>query len=490
MGFLANAAARSEMKVRDTALAMLREIRPDFVSGNVLLPCHIVEEVHNGFFVNTGAITVGIFRCQLHWWGHELEEETLAGLTSPNSARWLSEVRMTPPRDMGTLRGGIPEFVAGLAFGLPTLDESSLPDRAESSASSLSPVFEFTARDLSVQLQERLSHTEIGVIPFPAAADGIALQIIIDKDPLLYYRNSFGGWGERYDEQALGTVDGDELEDITLPRLSVHVAWDVVSDQFSARQRQKDTSSPPNLATTEAIAFLRDAAANSDPSVSELALSYLAHLQFWTPDELKVALGFHGPSRETFDVIQAVISEVRARLLVESVTPRAEDDGSYTLFIQYEPKSAVVYRLSPDGEWSEGDNPRPLMTTGGTQLSNPSTPQVVSHVAATIASVLEAEYDAAEGSDQPIEVDDGWVRAIALLQAVADGDLQGYGSAEVVANEYLDYARRWTSDSARAALAIGDRPLEEEIDWENIDFSSIDFSEFDLPSEGEEPKPQ
>lgn len=294
MGFLANAAARSEMKVRDSALAMLREVRPEFVSGNVLLPCHIVDEVHNGFFVNTGTLTVGIFRCQLHWWGHELEDDTLAGLISPNSARWLSQVRMTSPQDMGKIRGGIPEFVAGLAFGLPTLDESSLPGEAESSANPLSPVFEFTARDLRVELQEHLIHTEIEVIPFPTAADGIALRILIDKDPLLYYRNSFGSWGERYDEQALGTVDGDELEDITLPRLSVHVAWDIVRDQFSARQRQKDMSSPPNLATAEAVAFLRDAAANSDPSVSELASSYLTHLQFWTPDELKVTLWFPG----------------------------------------------------------------------------------------------------------------------------------------------------------------------------------------------------
>lgn len=490
MGFLANAAARSEMKVRDSALAMLRAIRPEFVSGNVLLPCHIVEEVHNGFFVNTGAITVGIFRCQLHWWGHELEDDTLAGLTSPNSARWLSEVRMTPPQDMGTLRGGVPEFVAGLAFGLPTLDERSLPSKAESYAAAQSPVFDFTVRDLRVELQEHLSHTEIDVIPFPAAADGISLQILIDRDPLLYYRNSFGGWGERYDEQSLGTVDGDELEDITLPRLSVHVAWDIVSEQFSARQRQNDTSASPNAAAVEAVAFLRDAAESSDPSVSELALSYLAHLQFWTPDEMKVSLGFHGPSREAFDLVHAVISEIRARLLVDSVIPRAEDDGSYTLLIQYEPKSAIVYRLSPGGEWSEGGNPPPLMTTGGIELSSPSAPQVISHVAGTIASVLEAEYDEAEGNDQPIEVDDGWVRAIAFLQAVVGGDLEGYESAEAIANEYLDYARRWTSDSARAALAIGDRPPEEEIDWENIDFSSIDFSEFDLPDEGEAPKSQ
>lgn len=487
MGFLANVAARSEMKVRDTALAMLREIRPEFVSGNVLLPCHIVDEVHNGFFVSTGATTVGIFRCQLHWWGHELGEGTLAGLTSPNSTRWLSEVRMTPPQDMGTLRGGILEFVAGLAFGLPTLDESSRPGEAQGSANSRSPVFEFTARDLCVELKEHFSHIEIEVIPFPAAADGIALQIVIDEDPLIYFRNSFGGWGERYHEHGLGTVNDDWLEDITLPRLSVHVAWDIVSDQFSVRRRHKDTSLPPNLATAEAVAFLRDAAANSDPSVSELALSYLSHLQIWTPDDLKVALDFHGPSREAFDVVQSVSSEVRARLLVESVVPRAEDDGSYTLFVLYEPQSAVVYRLSPDGQWSAGDNPPPLTTPGGTELSSPVAPQVVSHIAVTIASVLGTDYDEAERNDRPIEVDDGWVRAIEFLQAVVGGDLEGYESAEVIANEYLDNAQRWTSDSARAALGIGDRPPAEEIDWDSID---IDFSEFDLPNEGETPKSQ
>lgn len=85
-------------------------------------------------------------------------------------------------------------------------------------------------------------------------------------------------------------------------------------------------------------------------------------------------------------------------MLVDSVIPRPEDDGSYTLFIQYESKSAVVYRLSADGKWSERDNPPPLTTTGETELSSPTTPEVVSHIAATIASVLEAEHDEGKGT--------------------------------------------------------------------------------------------
>ena len=136
-----------------------------------------------------------------------------------------------------------------------------------------------------------------------------------------------------------------------------------------------------------------------------------------------------------------------------------------------------------DGPWS-ADNP---LDDTGTELSSPATPQVVSHIAVTIASVLGADYDEAERNNQPIEVHDGWVRAIAFLQAVGGGDIAGYESAEIIANEYLDNAQRWTSDSARAALGIGDRPPTEEIDWDSID---IDFSEFDLPDEGEAPKSQ
>lgn len=119
MGFLANAAARSEMRLRNTVLSSLQEVRPDFLTGPLLLPCHIVYEVHNGFFVSTGSIVVGVFRCQLHWWGYEIDAETFKGLRSPDSQSWLQRLRAMPPTDMGNFRGGIPEIVAGLAFGLP-----------------------------------------------------------------------------------------------------------------------------------------------------------------------------------------------------------------------------------------------------------------------------------------------------------------------------------------------------------------------------------
>lgn len=118
MGFWANAAARTELKTRDAVLGLLREHRPDFKLGNVLLPCHIISEAHNGFYVDTGTNTVAIFRCQLHWWGREIEAETLEGLRSPNPAAWMKLIGSVPPVDMGSMRGGAPEFAAGLAFGL------------------------------------------------------------------------------------------------------------------------------------------------------------------------------------------------------------------------------------------------------------------------------------------------------------------------------------------------------------------------------------
>lgn len=128
MGFLANAAAKSEIKVRDQVLSLVRAARPDFAVGSVLLPCHIVDEAHNGFFVDTGAIALGVFRCQLHWWGHELDANTLAGLRSPDSAAWMRSVGSSLPKDLGSIRGGVDEFAAGLAFGLPHQSTGATPD--------------------------------------------------------------------------------------------------------------------------------------------------------------------------------------------------------------------------------------------------------------------------------------------------------------------------------------------------------------------------
>jgi hypothetical protein len=115
MGLFANMAAKSEMKVRDQVLGLVRDFRPDYSCGNVLLPCHIIEETHNGFYVDSGNMMVAIFRCQLHWWGREIDSDTLTGLQSPLSREYLRTVSSIPPTDMGPLLGGVVEFAATLA---------------------------------------------------------------------------------------------------------------------------------------------------------------------------------------------------------------------------------------------------------------------------------------------------------------------------------------------------------------------------------------
>jgi hypothetical protein len=187
MGFLASAAARSEMRLRDTVLSSLQEVRPDFQTGPLLLPCHIVGEVHNGFFISTGSIVVGVFRCQLHWWGHEIDAETLSGLRSPDSSSWLRRLVATRPMDLGNFRGGIPEIVAGLAFGLtapsaggaegPLSDHQSFGDLVEAANDYL------TKADIPVMMRYGAEATS--ALPAERTlveADGLEDFVLLERD--------------------------------------------------------------------------------------------------------------------------------------------------------------------------------------------------------------------------------------------------------------------------------------------------------------------
>lgn len=103
MGILANLAARSEMKSRTLILDYMRQVRGDWEVGPVLMPCHIIDEAHNGIYMSTASNQIVMYRCQGYWWGYEVESEMLDGLRSPNSVAWLSELQAEPPTNLGRI---------------------------------------------------------------------------------------------------------------------------------------------------------------------------------------------------------------------------------------------------------------------------------------------------------------------------------------------------------------------------------------------------
>jgi hypothetical protein len=111
MGILANLAARSEMKSRTLILDFMRQVRDDWEVGPVLMPCHIINEVHNGIYMTTARNQVGMYRCQGYWWGYEVESEMLNGLRGPNALAWLRELQAAPPTNFGRIAP--PQMTAG-----------------------------------------------------------------------------------------------------------------------------------------------------------------------------------------------------------------------------------------------------------------------------------------------------------------------------------------------------------------------------------------
>lgn len=129
MGFFANMAAKSEIKLRDQVLTCFsdfsKELDMEISTGNVLLPCHIISEVHNGFYVQYEDLTIGVYRCQNHWWLHELDDEVIEGLRSPTSEKWLKELSKYSPVDGGDMAYGIPAFASSILSMLKTQAEEA-----------------------------------------------------------------------------------------------------------------------------------------------------------------------------------------------------------------------------------------------------------------------------------------------------------------------------------------------------------------------------
>ncbi len=323
---------------------------------------------------------------------------------------------------------------------------------------------QFSVIEIRAKLAGRLMQTEFEVIPFEAAVDNIALRVRVGRDPLLYYRNRFRGWGERYNDETLLTVQGVPLEDITLSRLSIHVAWDIAHEHFSVKRRNKDLSMHPNQATMEAVAYLRDAAESDDEADRELALACLAHLQSWSPAELKAPLGFKGASHETIEQVKAVIGHIRPWSLADSLVLRSEEDGSCLLLIEYQRQVRINYRLSAAGEWSNARTGPPLTTFEGVELPAASIPQVVTDIAVSVASAIRHAVAAPDERDNAALLTVAMNLAVGFLKDVHLGKVEGFESARFIATEYID----WLAS-----------PESEPIDLSDIDFSFFDFDDTD-----------
>lgn len=128
MGFFANRAAKAELRVRDMmheAFSFLEqegmpeELGIEFRRGNVLLPCHIIKEAHNGFFVGAGNLTFGIFRCQGFWWAHTMTEGQLSALRGPTAQGVLYRTFSNQPVRFGAFPGsGALPFASTLLMAL------------------------------------------------------------------------------------------------------------------------------------------------------------------------------------------------------------------------------------------------------------------------------------------------------------------------------------------------------------------------------------
>ena len=323
--------------------------------------------------------------------------------------------------------------------------------------------FEFGVRDLYTALSSAMPLIEFGIVDFPEGRGGIGLSVQVGEDELVFFRNATGGWGDR-ENQDLTSVDDDDLEDLTLARLTVHIAWSYVNQYVSGRRSKGDMFSPVDAGSKDAMALLRQRSVEpADTSTKALATGYLSILEVWSPDSLRREFGFPGPSRSIYKTTQSVVDGIRTHLGVNRVLPRLEDDGSYTIFVLHEPESALAYHLDKDSRWSESGQTERLQTWSGVEIESPTIQQVVAYVAADIAFVAHLEgwgETKDEGSDDPEAkiLRERLDACLGFLAAIVGGRIEGYESARQLAADYLDHAPPWTMGSStdEAEPKIGD----------------------------------
>ena len=92
MGFLGNLAGKTEIKSRQAALEAFESLGSSVRLGDLVMPCHIIDEKHNGFSASKGEAILGVYRCQGFWWGKELTELDLDELLRSETERVYAEL--------------------------------------------------------------------------------------------------------------------------------------------------------------------------------------------------------------------------------------------------------------------------------------------------------------------------------------------------------------------------------------------------------------
>jgi hypothetical protein len=103
MDFMADLAAREEIKARDRILDHLGGVAPDMPKGGVPLPCHIIEEVHNSFWLAQEDAFVGVYHCQEVWWARPLTEPQLKRLRSEKPESTLQTLKKERVQEIGPI---------------------------------------------------------------------------------------------------------------------------------------------------------------------------------------------------------------------------------------------------------------------------------------------------------------------------------------------------------------------------------------------------
>jgi hypothetical protein len=101
MGLMANIAARAQIKMRDQILEEMDNVAPDMPKGAIPLPCHIIDEVHNSFWLAQEEAFVGVYLCQDVWWARALTKPQLERLRSPKPESTLKTLKNASPQEIG-----------------------------------------------------------------------------------------------------------------------------------------------------------------------------------------------------------------------------------------------------------------------------------------------------------------------------------------------------------------------------------------------------
>ena len=74
MGIFQKVAAKTEQKTISNVLELLAQTNALDTFGPIKLPCHIIDEIHTGFYFRTSDDEVlALFRCQLNWWVYRID---------------------------------------------------------------------------------------------------------------------------------------------------------------------------------------------------------------------------------------------------------------------------------------------------------------------------------------------------------------------------------------------------------------------------------